>query len=182
MVPGPPPPLHVSSGTWFSDTGNLLPGGGEGGGRYAHQCADNENQRHLACLVRVALEEARLLGDDMTVPSTGVYGIRSTVGTGPQAVHTDWGEGVTSRYANEPASMPLSAIWACSGDFKLVREGGDPIEVQRGSMVVFRGDFRHGGGGHVTEEFRVHAYVCRKGVHPPRYINITTTPGVETTV
>ena len=73
--------------------------------------------------------------------------------------------------------MPLSAIWACSGDFKLVREGGDPIEVQRGSMVVFRGDFRHGGVGHVTEKFRVHTYVCRKGVHPPRYI---TTPGVET--
>ena len=46
-------------------------------------------------------------------------------------------------------------------------------------MVVFRGDFRHGGGGHVTEEFRVHAYVCRKGVHPPRVVYITT-PGVET--
>ena len=86
---------------------------------------------------------------------------------------------VTSKYAHEPTSMPLSAIWACSGDFKLVREGGDPIEVERGSMVVFRGNFRHGGGGHVTEEFRVHAYVCRKGVHPPRVVYITT-PGVET--
>ena len=145
MVPGPPPP-QVSSGTWFSDKGNVLPGGGEGGGRYAHQCADNTDQRYLAGLVRVALEEARLLGDDMTVPSTAVYGIRDTVGTGPQAVHEDWGREVTLRYANEPTSMPLSAIWACSGDFKLVREGGDPIEVQRGAMVVFRGDFRHGGG------------------------------------
>ena len=90
-MPGPPPPLHVSSGTWFSDTGNELPGGGEGGGRYAHQCADNTDQRYLAGLVRVALEEARLLGDDMTVPSTAVYGIRDTVGTGPQAVHEDRG-------------------------------------------------------------------------------------------
>ena len=51
--------------------------------------------------------------------------------------------------------------------------------VQRGAMVVFRGDFRHGGGGHVTEEFRVHAYVCRKGDRPPRAVYITT-PGVET--
>ena len=144
--------------------------------RYGHPCADNDNQRHLAGLMRVALEEAGLLGGEMIVPSTGVYGIRDTVGTGPQVVHTDWPPSAEI-LAAEPASMPLSAIWACSGDFKLVREGGDPIEVQRGSMVVFRGDFRHGGGGHVTEEFRVHTYVCRKGVHPPRYI---TTPGVET--
>ena len=81
---------------------------------------------------------------------------------------------MTSRYANEPTSMPLSAIWACSGDFKLVLEGGDPILVQRGAMVVFRGDFRHGGGGHVTGEFRVHAYVCRRGDRPPRAVYITT--------
>ena len=178
MVPGPPP-LQVSSGTWFSDNGNELPGGGEGGGRYAHQCADNADQRYLAGLVRVALEGAGLLGDDMTVPSTAVYGIRDIVGTGPQVVHEDWGKEVTSRYANEPTSMPLSTIWACSGGFKLVREAGDPILMQRGAMVVFRGDFRHGGGGHVTEEFRVHAYVCRKGVHPPRAVYITTR-GVET--
>ena len=73
----------------------------------------------------------------------------------------------------------IPAIWARSGDFKLVWEGGDPIEVQRGAMAVFRGDFRHGGGGHVTEEFRVHAYVCRKGDRPPRAVYIAT-PGVET--
>ena len=136
--------------------------------RYGHQCKDNTDQRHLAGLMRVALEEAGLLGGEMNVPSTGVYGIRDTVGTGPQEVHVDWPK---SAFEAELASMPLSAIWACSGDFKLVREGGDPIEVLKGSMVVFRGDFYHGGGGHVTEEFRVHAYVCRKGVQPPRYIS-----------
>ena len=139
--------------------------------RYGHQCKDNDNQRHLAGLMRVALEEAGLLGPDSHVPSTAVYGIRDIVGTGPQVVHEDWGKEVTLRYAHEPTSMPLSAIWACSGDFKLVREGGDLIEVLKGSMVVFRGDFYHGGGGHVTPEFRVHAYVCRKGVQPPRYIS-----------
>ena len=42
-------------------------------------------------------------------------------------------------------------------------------------MVVFRGDFYHGGGGHVTPEFRVHAYVCRKGVQPPKYISTGVT-------
>ena len=108
----------------------------------------------------------------MSVPSTGVYGIRDTVGTGPQEVHVDWPK---SAFEAELASMPLSAIWACSGDFKLVREGGDPIEVLKGSMVVFRADFYHGGGGHVTPEFRVHAYVCRKGVQPPKYISTGVT-------
>ena len=102
------------------------------------------------------------------MPSTVVYGIRDIVGTGPQVMHEDWREEVTSRYAKEPTSMPLSAIWACSSDFTLVREGGDPILVQRGAMVVFWGDFRHGGGGHATGKFRVHAYVCRRGNRPPR--------------
>ena len=136
--------------------------------RYGHQCKDNTDARHLAGLMRVALEEAGLLGPDSHVPSTAVYGIRDTVGTGPQLPHVDWPK---STFEAEQASMPLSAIWACSGDFKLVWEGGDPIEVLKGSMVVFRGDFNHGGGGHVTPEFRVHAYVCRKGVQPPKYIS-----------
>ena len=39
-----------------------------------------------------------------------------------------------------------------------------------GDMVVFRGDFVHGGGGHLTTAFRVHAYVAPRGVAPPGYI------------
>ena len=60
------------------------------------------------------------------------------------------------------------------GDQVIRYSHGAPLRKQklqaRTGFLALWGDFRHGGGGHLTEEFRVHAYVCRRGDTSPRYI------------
>ena len=132
-----------------------------------------------------AMQRAGVLGE-REVPVAGVYGLRDEPGCIEQDLHTDWDTDVTAEWewehAEDALRMPGSVIWAAEARFVLSTEGPggsrERIVVPRGCMAVFMGDWRHGGGGHVTREFRVHGYVrpkCQQGkrlrvpqhVYPP---------------
>ena len=164
VVRGPRETSKRESAKWFIEHGTRLPGGE---GRWRHQPRDNTDMNMLRKKMTDALQG--LMGKGLTIPAGGVYGIRDEPGTGPQELHVDWGPQKTSEYESNLDSMPLSVLWACSEPFCLAT-AGVMLRVGAGDMIVFRGDFVHGGGGHLTTAFRVHAYVAPRGVAPPGYI------------
>lgn len=163
ILPGPTPVAPETSSGWFCKQGHGLVGGE---GRSRHQCRDYEDGYRIAGRLRKALEEVGMLGvggvlgRDMRIRTSRIYGLRDVRGTGAQRMHTDYELPFCKKYASDRAHTPLSVIWACSADFLLKLERGSLITVPRGEMIVFRGDLSHGGGGHLSYAFRVHAYLA----------------------
>lgn len=164
---------------WFSWVGNQLPGGE---GRFTHPPVGGSS-KYLAKLLWKSLGGAGMLngvlGKEMRLLPSSIFGLRDTPVTGPQALHTDWQRSKAVKYANDSAHMPLSILWACSKPFllRIGKYGPHAAKVETvnpGEMIVFRGDLRHGGGGHVTHAFRVHGYIARKGDKRPVHIYYTS--------
>lgn len=161
----------ATSNSWFCKSENELPGGTGTGKRFSQQVRNSEDARMLSSLLRGRLLEAGVIGEHMQVPASAVRGIRDEEGAGSQMLHEDWGQ---QHWGAEDSDMPLTVLWACTAAFVLVWGKGTvpegQLEVAWGDMVVLRGDWRHGGGGHCSPAFRVHGYVHPRGVTAPRYV------------
>ena len=150
---------------WFSRQGSRLP---HGVGHWRHQVAGGPAGRELSGIMEHALRQAGILGA-RKVPAAGVYSIRTEEGAGMQwPAHTDYAHAAVQHLLHDRARVPLSALWAASAAFELWDiTGTRRVHVPAGMVAVFRADYWHCGGPHLSDGMRVHGFVVPEGVSIP---------------
>ena len=153
-------PSDVAS--WFcrNEASTSLPGNPL---RKRHQVASAEDARRLGGLVEGAMQAAGVLQDrEVATSPAGLYGIRTIHGALVQGMpHYDWPCSACEGRADE--CVPCSTIWAACAEFTLVGPGGEVVRVPAGHMAVFRGDWTHQGGDHLSPGLRVHVFSRPRG-------------------
>ena len=62
--------------------------------------------------------------------------------------------------------VPLSAIWGPAGDFEMLLPPSGVHIIPKGSAIVLRATYKHGGGRRVNGEKRVFAHIIDEGKLP----------------